>query len=1134
MTQQIMYPALVNSPETTITANISAEDVFIPILNASSIPPSLPNLMVLGTGTNAETVLVDDENDGVLTVVRGFQGTAKSWLIGTIIARNDTAYDFDTFKANIEDLNAQVVNNQLTIANGESFVGFGYEPVGGVVRIDDNDPRITYSKSDWVRVPYPYNREGVFGYATISNNIGATATISFTGVALYAGLKYAGDGALIDVYVDEIYTITIDCYATSSRYDVTTKLADNLSFGSHSIKLIVTGKNSSSTGNYIYIDSLDVLTTTDSSINLAVDGVQNTSSALTLGQLCESDANIAEDIDEITQSIINSDFLRESPTYGEVFKDTYNRADGAVGNGWIITLGSPVISNNKLSLPAASNSQLFNGSHSWNNKQLNFEYVAPSNGISFYLNYADSSNFVFVYLGTGNVGSLTIHKYVNGVDTIISTGNYVINAGSTYYVKGSKNGNIYTLSITTNSDYVSSATVIDAYIDSFTTGIIGFYASSLNSGATLIDNIVVTAPVPYGYTLIGMENTKSIIGNTVKFVNHISTYSGACLTYPYFASVVAGQSYTLKIQRKLSSYTSGDGATARIIWYQSDGSTIISYNDSVRVTAIDSDFVEVTVTGTAPSGAVYADAYGRFDGIGTVEWKEALFELTATATGIYHKKEFQMNLVSLQNDGDIVVTKGYEDELGYRVEETGIISEFYRDKDTILHWDRAKVWTGGTGWTNNNDTSASNGKNIYTVTLNDTYNISFVGVGADIISSQGTSRSIIGITIDNGVEYFVDCYAPSSIYSFKIPIRGLSYGQHQIKIREPNTKNSLAVGYLTVIDAFDIYVPAIPSTPALYQPLGVAQLADPDHGWIRFEENEGVVYSGTWGTENHSGFSGGVDKANSGTNTTEYGEFSFLGNGIRYIGLKAITAGIIDVFINDILVSDNLDCYSASTLFQNPIYTNTSLNLELNKIKILCTNTKNASSSAYYVKIDAFEVKQPLYIIDLRKKLPQGTKDYVDKLFNNATDAVNEVHGEVDAHLAENAKYAIFYCDSQSLANDASAEIVWSTKTSINGEDFSEIVPITGRVKILKAGVYEVYLMVGWPSNAIGCRLIGAGQMVQSVQGIDFVYGQYINIVAIKQFTTNELISLSAKQTSGGALNINGAGNTFAMLRRIS
>lgn len=99
-----MYKGMVNSPETTITNDISNTDTIIYILDETRVPDELPNLMTLGTGTAAETIKVLSVNGNALTVERGFQGVAKAWNAGTVIARNFTEYDYNALKENIEEL----------------------------------------------------------------------------------------------------------------------------------------------------------------------------------------------------------------------------------------------------------------------------------------------------------------------------------------------------------------------------------------------------------------------------------------------------------------------------------------------------------------------------------------------------------------------------------------------------------------------------------------------------------------------------------------------------------------------------------------------------------------------------------------------------------------------------------------------------------------------------------------------------------------------------------------------------------------------------------------------------------------------------------------------------------------------
>lgn len=118
-----MYKGVVNSPETTITNDISNTDTLIYVLDESRVPDDLPNLMTIGTGTNAETIKVVSKDGSAITVVRGFQGIAKSWPAGSIIARNFTEYDYNALMENINILREDVDTNEDDILNLMSYVG---------------------------------------------------------------------------------------------------------------------------------------------------------------------------------------------------------------------------------------------------------------------------------------------------------------------------------------------------------------------------------------------------------------------------------------------------------------------------------------------------------------------------------------------------------------------------------------------------------------------------------------------------------------------------------------------------------------------------------------------------------------------------------------------------------------------------------------------------------------------------------------------------------------------------------------------------------------------------------------------------------------------------------------------------
>ncbi|MDY8095878.1 glycosyl hydrolase family 28-related protein [Paenibacillus polymyxa] len=105
-----MYPAQANSPGTELAVTIDATQDIITLIDGSLVP-NAPNLLTIGTDESAETIFYGDKIDNQLfSVTRGFQGMAQSWVAGTKVARNLTAYDIDTIHENIEGINSERVN----------------------------------------------------------------------------------------------------------------------------------------------------------------------------------------------------------------------------------------------------------------------------------------------------------------------------------------------------------------------------------------------------------------------------------------------------------------------------------------------------------------------------------------------------------------------------------------------------------------------------------------------------------------------------------------------------------------------------------------------------------------------------------------------------------------------------------------------------------------------------------------------------------------------------------------------------------------------------------------------------------------------------------------------------------------
>jgi len=118
MAQQPMYPGIINSPQTELATAIDDIQTTVEVTDASNLPDG-PNLATIGSDETAETIRYTAKSGNELTgVERGFQGTAKAWGLGSKVARLFTAYDHDSARSNIIDLDGRVTEQKAeTVTN---------------------------------------------------------------------------------------------------------------------------------------------------------------------------------------------------------------------------------------------------------------------------------------------------------------------------------------------------------------------------------------------------------------------------------------------------------------------------------------------------------------------------------------------------------------------------------------------------------------------------------------------------------------------------------------------------------------------------------------------------------------------------------------------------------------------------------------------------------------------------------------------------------------------------------------------------------------------------------------------------------------------------------------------------------
>ena len=102
-----MYPAQTNSPETTLSADVTSSSTTIKVVDASVLPAA-PNLLTIRVNDYdklPETIYYPTDAVGNVFygVTRGFDGIAKAFPQGATVCRLLTAYDINTIKYNIEN-----------------------------------------------------------------------------------------------------------------------------------------------------------------------------------------------------------------------------------------------------------------------------------------------------------------------------------------------------------------------------------------------------------------------------------------------------------------------------------------------------------------------------------------------------------------------------------------------------------------------------------------------------------------------------------------------------------------------------------------------------------------------------------------------------------------------------------------------------------------------------------------------------------------------------------------------------------------------------------------------------------------------------------------------------------------------
>ena len=234
--------------------------------------------------------------------------------------------------------------------------------------------------------------------------------------------------------------------------------------------------------------------------------------------------------------------------------------------------------------------------------------------------------------------------------------------------------------------------------------------------------------------------------------------------------------------------------------------------------------------------------------------------------------------------------------------------------------------------------SSYNGGTLKTATSPNSFvEFKFNGTSFEWYGNKASSRGIAKVYIDDVLTDIIDCYNPSTLYdNILYSSKNLSSGSHTVKIIATGTKNSNSSNFLIDIDRIVIKDEPV-LTPGTYQ-----------------ENNSSFLYSGNWVSKSSSSYNGGTLKT--ATSPNSFVEFKFNGTSFEWYGNKASSRGIAKVYIDDVL-TDIIDCYNPSTLYDNILYSSKNLSSGSHTVKIIATGTKNSNSSNFLIDIDRIVIK---------------------------------------------------------------------------------------------------------------------------------------------------------------------------------
>ncbi|MBM7566242.1 alpha-L-fucosidase [Paenibacillus sacheonensis] len=246
---------------------------------------------------------------------------------------------------------------------------------------------------------------------------------------------------------------------------------------------------------------------------------------------------------------------------------------------------------------------------------------------------------------------------------------------------------------------------------------------------------------------------------------------------------------------------------------------------------------------------------------------------------------------------------------------------------------------GGVSYSGTWSTSVPTGTGYY----NDTGHVStasgsyaqytFSGSSIEWYGILGPDHGKADVYIDGVFDQTVDLYRANRYLDNLLFVkRGLSNASHTIKITARSDKNASSTGYYVEVDRFN----SSRGTP-------ITKMDDRDSQ---------LVYSGSWNTGIATGTGYYKDTGHYTTSAGAYMQAAFNGTSVEWRGKLDADHGMADVYIDGVL-DQTVDLYSELRYDDVAVYRKQDLTSGAHTIKVVARSDKNASSTNYYVEVDA-------------------------------------------------------------------------------------------------------------------------------------------------------------------------------------